>query len=271
MTAQEAPFIGIGAMAQNYLFSKVSESGFFRILGGQGSDEIFAGYRKFFIVALKEAINNKEFFNALKFGATLSLMLLSELGKFKQYSKNLHRYKKEESPRLKLLNLSIKPHNLLDGSLSLSNRQIQDITHWSLPTLLRLEGNNAKFNNIQSFYPFLDTELVELALATPAKYKIKRGYGKWVLRKALEGLVPNKIRLTRKKRGFDVTQNWVENGLGSVIHKFLEANFELIKPYIRKDFDLNLINNHNLAKDSDLLDESLILFWIASYKLDLNK
>ena len=172
---------------------------------------------------------------------------------------------------LKLLNLSIKPHNLLDGSLSLSNRQIQDITHWSLPTLLRLEGNNAKFNNIQSFYPFLDTELVELALATPAKYKIKRGYGKWVLRKALEGLVPNKIRLTRKKRGFDVTQNWVENGLGSVIHKFLEANFELIKPYIRKDFDLNLINNHNLAKDSDLLDESLILFWIASYKLDLNK
>ena len=57
MAAQEAPFFGLSIMAQQEVYRVVHENGFKVLLGGQGGDEIFAGYRKFFFVALRNAMN----------------------------------------------------------------------------------------------------------------------------------------------------------------------------------------------------------------------
>jgi asparagine synthase (glutamine-hydrolysing) len=51
--------------------------------------------------------------------------------------------------------------------------------------------------------PLLDHRLVEFAARIPSAYKLQAGVGKWIFRRALEGLVPAQI-LTRPKHGFDV-------------------------------------------------------------------
>ena len=51
--------------------------------------------------------------------------------------------------------------------------------------------------------PFLDIELVDLVRRIPASYKIRNGVTKYILKKALEPVLPQKI-LYRKKKGFGV-------------------------------------------------------------------
>lgn len=266
VNAQGAPFIGLSVLAQNYLFSKAAEQGKEVILGGQGSDEIFAGYRKFFLVALKEALSSKNYVDVFQCAFSLFLVLASEYSNFKLYLRNLSRYKKIEQPELKALNFTVKSEKLLEGGLSLTQRQIQDLTHWSIPTLLRIEGNNGDYYGLNCRYPFMDYELVEFALALPARYKIRNGYGKWILRQSLQGLLPNKILFERKKRGFDITQNWLQQGLCEEVLNYIKLNSELAYKYLKPDLNLEILAGKDLIENKDLFDEFLILYWIIDYE-----
>ena len=61
--------------------------------------------------------------------------------------------------------------------------------------------------------PFLDTEVVELALRLPARYKLARGRTKVLLKSALRGLVPDAI-LHRPKKGFGIpVAAWIRGPL----------------------------------------------------------
>jgi asparagine synthase (glutamine-hydrolysing) len=63
--------------------------------------------------------------------------------------------------------------------------------------------------------PFLDPELVELALSLPASSHFSAGAGKRLLRRALRGVVPDRI-LDGPKRGFEVpVGHWLEGPLQS--------------------------------------------------------
>jgi len=56
--------------------------------------------------------------------------------------------------------------------------------------------------------PFLDNDLVEFARRLPSVFKLRSGTTKWILRKALQGLVPDVI-LARPKKGFGMPlQAW---------------------------------------------------------------
>lgn len=56
-------------------------------------------------------------------------------------------------------------------------------------------------HSIEARVPFLDKRLVELALHMPEKLKLKNRTTKYVLKKAVEGIIPDEI-IWRKKQGF---------------------------------------------------------------------
>jgi len=56
-------------------------------------------------------------------------------------------------------------------------------------------------NSLEVRAPFLDIEMVDLARSIPHAWKFRRGQGKYILKKALEPLVPKDI-LYRSKQGF---------------------------------------------------------------------
>ena len=63
---------------------------------------------------------------------------------------------------------------------------------------------------------------ITLAVALPDALKVRRGYGKWILREAMAGRIPKDIRLARYKRGFDAPPRvWISAGLGSSIRNRL--------------------------------------------------
>lgn len=262
---QEAPFGGLSVLAQNEVFQSVRKAGFKVLLGGQGGDEAFAGYRKFFFVALRNSLKKRDAFGGLRVAYSLGLMLLHEASQAKAYWHALGRYSKKKNSEFQLLNWGQPLINLWgDSGDSLSNRQIDDIQQWSIPSLLRYEDRNSMGHGIETRLPFMDYRLVELALALPSRLKIANGYGKWALRRATDGTVPNFIRLNRKKRGFDVTQSWIEGGIGASLRARIESHQSTLSPYIRKNLNFGaLLSDAALARDRNLLDEALMLAWLA--------
>ncbi len=58
-------------------------------------------------------------------------------------------------------------------------------------------------NGLEARCPFLDYEVVELARRIPSRLKFHWGQTKWILRKALEPILPRAV-LTRPKKGFGI-------------------------------------------------------------------
>lgn len=262
---QEAPFSGLSVLAQNEVYSVVRAAGYKVLLGGQGGDEAFAGYRKFFIVALREAIGRRDPFDAVRLFWSLGLMLAHEAAQARVYWHALDRYRKQPDFSFGLIDWTTPELNLWgQGGPSLRDRQIEDVGRWSIPTLLRYEDRNSMGHAVESRLPFMDYRLLELALALPARLKVANGFGKWALRRVTAGVVPDAIRLCRKKRGFDVTQDWVGAGLGKALRERIGDHRALLAPHLKRGLDpVASLSDDALRRMPRLLDEALMLAWIA--------
>jgi len=70
-------------------------------------------------------------------------------------------------------------------------------------------------HSVEGRVPFLDHRLVELALAMPSAIKTKGNVTKYILKKAVAGIIPDEI-INRKKRGFESPIGvWLRNTEGA--------------------------------------------------------
>jgi len=71
-----------------------------------------------------------------------------------------------------------------------------------LPELLLMRVDKmVSISSIEARVPFLDHRLVELAFSMPMELKLKNNTTKYILKKAVEGIIPDEI-IYRKKKGF---------------------------------------------------------------------
>ena len=73
--------------------------------------------------------------------------------------------------------------------------------------MLKWEDRNSMWFSLEARVPFLDYRLVERVLATSADMVINKGMTKHLLREAMRGILPEKIRQRRDKIGFDTPQD----------------------------------------------------------------
>jgi asparagine synthase (glutamine-hydrolysing) len=72
--------------------------------------------------------------------------------------------------------------------------------------------------------PFLDNELVEYVSSLPSKYKVRDGKKKYLLKKAFEGVVPNRV-LYGAKKGFGVPfQYWLKTSMRSFMFDTISSS-----------------------------------------------
>ena len=92
-----------------------------------------------------------------------------------------------------------------------------------LPELLLMRVDKMSMGvGLEARVPFLDHEVVELALSIPAAVKTRGGELKAILKKAIHGLVPKAV-LERKKQGFAVPVNeWFLDRLGAEARQTLD-------------------------------------------------
>jgi asparagine synthase (glutamine-hydrolysing) len=130
----------------------------------------------------------------------------------------------------------------LYGSKSLKDALL-DHFEYKLEHLLKWEDRNSMWFSLESRVPFLDYRLVEKTLATTSDLKIKKGMTKYILRQAMKGVLPEKIRLRRDKIGFETPQDdW--------FRKESFKNRNLINPILAKEqYKKHLSGEVNIAKE----------------------
>lgn len=268
LRAQGAPFPHTSQMAQYAVFERAQADGIKVLLGGQGGDEALMGYRKFFLFHAQDAMRNHRLSDLPNLITNIALVSPAIAKRANVFWSERHRYtgKKEGmATRLVLPALSDSPSPSLASGQTITDRQIQDITRFSLPTLLRYEDRNSMANSIESRLPFMDHRLMELGAALPTKVKVKNGFGKWALRAAMVGDVPDSIRLSRDKRGFDTQQAaWIRAGLGASLRDMLKENASVARDLLAPGTAIDTaFSDDALADDAQALKEAITLVWIA--------
>lgn len=94
-----------------------------------------------------------------------------------------------------------------------------------LPELLLMRVDKLTMaNSVEARVPFLDHELVELAVSIPRGEKIRDGVGKHVLKRAVGDLLPDDL-VWRPKQGFGVpVSQWFREDLGKQLERQIEGS-----------------------------------------------
>ena len=72
---------------------------------------------------------------------------------------------------------------------------------------VRLADRNGMAHSIESRLPFMDYRIVELCFSLPDEMKIRNGETKWILRRAMDGILPPQVRDRRDKVGFSTPED----------------------------------------------------------------
>ena len=214
------------------------------ILQGDGGDEIFAGYRRYNILAYERFwrttsrpammgaslfLRGPTYFRATRFframndpdpAMRMALMLTEEpyadpptrilstdaLGRVAQFDP-FERYRELYS-RLRHLD-PVQRMLYADSQILLTD------------TFLEKVDRSTMAHSIEVRVPFLDGEMTEYVMGLPSAMKVKRGQKKWVLRRAMRGIVPDEI-LDGPKTGFGVPfKHWLRGPLADYMKSIL--------------------------------------------------
>ncbi|MBN4062334.1 MAG: asparagine synthase (glutamine-hydrolyzing) [Flavobacteriales bacterium] len=218
---QDSPITSTSFYAQWCVARIASENGIKVLLNGQGADEVYAGYHHhFYKYCLELLVKGKiaTYFSLANKYAQLKGMSIKKihqiiLGEIKSKIKvHLGLSKTEEHIKKQWM----KTHSLIE-LLKL------DFNAVHIPNYLKSDDRDAMAFSIETRHPFLDYNVVDFGYQLPAKYKIKNGWQKWVIRASMN-TSPNSIQFRKDKKGFTTPQDyWVS--------KYRET-FEAYLPYI---------------------------------------
>ena len=103
--------------------------------------------------------------------------------------------------------------------------------------------------SIESRVPFLDHKLVEFTATLPERLKLRGWTTKYVLRKAMKGILPEQI-LSRPKMGFPVpVGKWFRGAYRSVIDEYVLSERALNRGIFDAAFVRLLVKRHQLGED----------------------
>lgn len=263
------PCAGEGAVPQ-YFVSKLAAKNVKVVLGGQGADEMFGGYIRYYIfyyylleyqekkgiynsnLSFKNLIKSK---NQLKnyhklfdsFGKTLNK---NNSDLFSAFFSLINRLPNpQEIFRPEFLN-KVKDYNPIEKIKNYINKNCEtswlnrilyfEFKNW-LQALLTVEDRVSMAFSLESRVPFLNKELCEFVFSIPDYIKIKNGITKYVLKETVKDRIPENIVSRNDKVGFPVPLFLWKQNLNKVINKsylpesiFKINNFKDIKEYDRK-------------------------------------
>lgn len=285
---QEEPFGSTSIFAQWSVFKLIHQQRVKVVLDGQGADEQLAGYISLSPYYFLELSAKRRHFQLLwetwrhaRLQGKPWLALLP--GRGGDLTRKLLSYKPTAAaapaidwirPDLGeryqngsgyLANFNIKP---FDDVEYLNNVLYQFTFLNNLPPLLRYEDRNSMAFSVESRVPFLDHRLVEFVFSLPSQLKIRDGLTKRVMRDAISGVIPEKIRRRARKMGFATPErHWQQKVLQPLIKEALAEN--RLHPFIipdKAEAYLNWLETHQILNFAPWRWLNLSL-WLKAYDL----
>jgi asparagine synthase (glutamine-hydrolysing) len=254
-----------------YFVSKLARQEVKVVLTGEGSDELFAGYgryrfyhlnaewmRAYRVVpgALRRAIQD-----AVADSPLLSASLRRKLGHTvlgrgadieSLYLNNFYcAFGLDEQRKLLNSRFTQNPYasflgywNSTSASPTLPRLLFADQKTY-LVELLMKQDQMSMATSIESRVPFLDHQFVEFAASVPPHMKLRAKQGKYIMKKAVEDLIPRDI-IYRKKMGFPTPITaWLLRPEASTIRDYLRDPNGLLATYTNAAYLNDVIEKHD--------------------------
>lgn len=268
MYHQEAPFQSSSIFAQYKVYQLAKENNIKVLLDGQGADEVFGGYLKYVQWYLLEEIRNKNINTFLAQKRKLEQ-------NFPDFQFGMNHYLAAFFPSLAANALSNRAGkasqaNTYFTSDFLANnagpkynkkpvvKSLNDILHFNtmqmgLAELLRFADRNSMAHGCEVRLPFLNHVLVSYVFSLPSSLKIHDGFTKYILRKTMQGKLPDEIVWRKDKIGFEPPQHQWMNTV--IMQDYLfEAKRDLVNNKILKPEVMNTKFNNFGAHEPENLN-----------------
>jgi asparagine synthase (glutamine-hydrolysing) len=120
----------------------------------------------------------------------------------------------------------------IPASDSLSRRLQEQFFLNPLPYQLHQYDRCSMANGVEARFPFMDFRFVETVFSLPLQSRIGNGYTKRILREAMKGILPDQIRLKKKKIGFNAPfREWRNGVLGDWMKDIANSTEFTSSPY----------------------------------------
>ncbi|MCX6293262.1 MAG: asparagine synthase (glutamine-hydrolyzing), partial [Sphingobacteriales bacterium] len=248
---QEAPFQSSSIFAQYKVYQLAKENNIKVLLDGQGADEVFGGYLKYIQWYLLEQLRNK------KVNTFIAQKRKLEQN-FPDFHFGMNHYLASFFPSraAKVLSIRAEKSSVANGYFTNEFvafnagknynekpvvKTLNDILYFNtmqmgLSELLRFADRNSMAHGCEVRLPFLNHQLVSYVFSLPSSLKIHDGFTKYILRKTMQGKLPNEIVWRKEKIGFEPPQNqWMDSTLmQDYLHEAKRnlVNNNILKPEI---------------------------------------
>jgi asparagine synthase (glutamine-hydrolysing) len=250
----EEPIVSTGPYAQ-WCVMRLAAGKVKVLLDGQAGDELLAGYVPYHYVYLKQLLRERKY-------GTFAREAWAARDVLKPLIKRRLRQRRKAFDERTLLRAgyvaSRKPPQDDRVQSDLKQRLLQDLTTYSLPSLLRYEDRNSMAHSIESRIPFLDQELVDWIFRLPPSAIIHNGWSRAILRDGLRDALPEKIRTRRWKVGFTTPEMRWLRARRAVIQSLFRSPAFGARPYWN---GLAVADAFRRACDGEI-DDSMF-FWRA--------
>lgn len=201
---------------------EIQKAGIKVILNGQGADETMFGYERYYAWYLADILRNRGIFafvRELKRAGENSKLTVGKLAEYILYFNCLPVRKMRCRNRMKgyvtgdVLEM-FRKNRKIEKFLVFPNlmaMQYNEIKGTQLTHILRGDDRMFMAFSVESRVPFIDYRYVEAATQIPENIKIKNGYTKYLLRKHIEGKLPDEVVWRKNKMGWpSPRKRWIE-------------------------------------------------------------
>ena len=205
---QEEPFGSPSMFMGWHVFREAQLQGCRVMLNGQGCDEAFLGYERYYPIEL-DPKSPVDFMRRLYTQAGNSKLSTAQALSYYFYFKHAF----FRISRLRANRYIARRHlaemafdsvrESADSYTQCFAMQKLEIERLQLPHLLRYEDRNSMRHSVETRLPFLDYRLMEAAASLPLEHKINLGWTKYVMRKVADPHLPKEVTWRKVKLGFE--------------------------------------------------------------------
>lgn len=143
----------------------------------------------------------------------------------------------------------VQPWFAGNGEIDVVDRALMADTANYLPNDLLVKVDIASMAvSLEARSPFLDHHVMEFAASLPAKYKLRKLTTKYLLKRALRGLLPEQ-NLTRSKMGFGVPiARWFRGDLRGFLESNILSKRALSRGYFKPEAVRRIFDQHLRAR-----------------------
>ncbi len=269
----DSPISTISYLVHSLISEKISNTSSKVVISGTGADELFSGYYDHYLFHLCEFKNQ----NVLKEKIDLWLKFIKPLVRNKflkdpnlyindpERRDNFYPDVEEFSKFLKVETKTIFPKDKLFTKSILRNRLLNELFFETVPVILKEDDMNSMFYSIENRSPFLDKKLFESTLKISPDELIKGGTAKFYLRESLKGILNDKVRLDKKKVGFNASIKNIFNFKTKKTQEFFLDNSPIFD--IFKKTKIHFLINKEIINET----EQKFLFNFINLKIFLQK